>query len=210
VSVEQTLVAIALFLIASVLASKASERLGVPVLILFLALGMLAGSEGIGGIYFDDAALAQRLGVVALVFILFAGGLETDWSFVRGAVRRAGSLATLGVLITSLSVGWFAHLLAGLTLTEGMLLGAVVSSTDAAAVFSILRSRGVRLRRGVAALLELESGSNDPMAVFLTTAVLQLMTSPSKPVWTRPSTSSGRWRAARSPGSSSDARASGC
>ena len=146
-----------------------------PALLLFLGLGMLAGSEGVGGIYFDDAVLSQRLGIVALAFILFAGGLETDWQFVRSGVRPAGALATVGVLVTSIVVGYVAHLLTDLTLLEGMLLGAIVSSTDAAAVFSILRSRGVRIRRDVAAVLELESGSNDPMAVFLTTAVLQLI-----------------------------------
>ena len=180
---EQILAALAVLLIVSVLASKASGRLGVPVLIIFLGLGMLAGSEGIGGIYFDDAGLAQRLGIIALAFILFAGGLETDWNFVRTGVRRASILATAGVLITSLVVGVAAHMLTSLTLLEGMLLGAIVSSTDAAAVFSILRSRGVRLRRDLAAVLELESGSNDPMAVFLTTAVLQLMAQPTAPLW---------------------------
>lgn len=177
-SVEQVLVAIGILLLASVLASRASGRLGVPALVVFLGLGMLAGSEGIGGIYFDDAQLAQRLGIVALLFILFAGGAETDWSHVRDGVRPAAALATIGVLITSVVVGWFAHWIAGLSLLEGLLLGAIVSSTDAAAVFSILRSRGVRLRRDLGAVLELESGSNDPMAVFLTTAVLQMMLEP--------------------------------
>lgn len=177
-TLEQLLAAIAVFLLVSVLASKASGRLGVPVLILFLGVGVLAGSEGIGGIYFDNAVLAQRLGVIALVFILFAGGLETDWNSVRRSAGKAGALATFGVLITSVVIGWFAHVIAGLTILEGMLLGAIVSSTDAAAVFAILRSRGVKLRRDLAAMLELESGSNDPMAVFLTTAVLQLMTQP--------------------------------
>ncbi|HVS31757.1 MAG TPA: potassium/proton antiporter [Thermoanaerobaculia bacterium] len=181
-TLEQVLAGIAILLFISVFASKASGRLGVPALILFLGLGILAGSEGLGGIYFDDAGLAQRLGVVALIFILFAGGMETDWLFVRSVVARSASLATLGVLLTSLVVGWFAHRIAGLSLLEGMLLGAIVSSTDAAAVFSILRSRGVRLRRDVAATLELESGSNDPMAVFLTTAILQLMQTPAQPL----------------------------
>jgi cell volume regulation protein A len=182
-TLEEILAILGIMLLVSVVASKASGRLGVPVLIIFLGLGMLAGSEGIGGIYFDDAMLSQRLGVIALVFILFAGGLETDWNYVRLGAKRASILATLGVLVTSLIVGWAAHLLTDLSLLEGMLLGAIVSSTDAAAVFSILRSRGVRLRRDLAAVLELESGSNDPMAVFLTTAVLQLMAQPSAPVW---------------------------
>jgi cell volume regulation protein A len=178
-TVEQILVAIGVLVLASVFASRASGRLGVPSLVGFLALGMLAGSEGIGGIWFDDAEAAQRLGVIALVFILFAGGLETDWNHVRKVAKPAAALATIGVLITAIVAGWFAHAIAGISLLEGLLLGAIISSTDAAAVFSILRSRGVRLRRDLAALLELESGSNDPMAVFLTTSVLQIMLTPS-------------------------------
>lgn len=181
-TIEQAAVGIAILLLVSVFASKASGRLGVPTLIAFLLLGMLAGSEGIGGIAFDDAGMAQRLGVLALVFILFAGGAETDWNHIRGVAAPAGALATVGVLITALIVGWFAHLVADLTLIEGLLLGAIVSSTDAAAVFSILRSRGVRMRRDLSGLLELESGSNDPMAVFLTTAVLQAMLNPSSSI----------------------------
>jgi cell volume regulation protein A len=183
VIVEQVLVGIALLLLASVFASRASGRLGVPALAMFLVLGMLAGSEGIGGIYFDDAATAQRLGVIALVFILFAGGMETDWTHIRRVAAPAGALATVGVLITAVLVGWFAHIAAGLSIMEGLLLGAIISSTDAAAVFSILRSKGVRLRRDLGALLEIESGSNDPMAVFLTTMVLGLMTAPGGSAW---------------------------
>jgi cell volume regulation protein A len=175
---EQTLAAIAILLILSIFASKASGRLGVPALVLFLVLGMLAGSEGIGGIYFDNAGAAKRLGIIALAFLLFAGGLETDWTSVRKTLWQAMSLSTIGVLITSIIVGWFAHILVGFTLLEGMLLGAIVSSTDAAAVFSILRARGVHLKGEVSGLLELESGSNDPMAVFLTTAFLQVLMQP--------------------------------
>lgn len=181
--VEQILVGISLLLLASVFASRASGRLGVPALVAFLVLGMLAGSEGIGGIYFDDATTAQRLGVIALVFILFAGGLETDWTHIRRVARPAGALATVGVLITAVVVGLFAHVVAGLSVLEGLLLGSIISSTDAAAVFSILRSKGVRLRRDLGALLEVESGSNDPMAVFLTTMVLGLMTAPGASAW---------------------------
>ena len=180
--VEQILAGIAILLLIAVFASKASGRLGVPVLILFLGLGVLAGAEGLGGIDFDDVVLAQRLGIVALIFILFAGGMETDWNFVRPIVPRAVSLATVGIVVTSLVVGWFAYKIAGLSFLDGMLLGAIVSSTDAAAVFAILRSRGVRLRREITATLELESGSNDPTAVFLTTAILQMMQTPAQPL----------------------------
>ena len=181
--VEQVLVAIALLLLASVFASRASGWLGVPTLVVFLMLGMLAGSEGLGGIDFDDAETAQRLGIIALVFILFAGGLETDWTHIRRVAAPAGALATFGVLITAVIVGGFAHVFAGFTILEGLLFGSIVSSTDAAAVFSILRSKGVQLRRDLGSLLEMESGSNDPMAVFLTTMVLHLMTAPSTSGW---------------------------
>ena len=175
---EQVLAAAAVLLILSILASKASGRLGVPSLILFLGLGMLAGSEGIGGIWFDNAVAAKHLAVVALAFILFAGGLETEWRFVKRSAWRAGSLATIGVLVTTVLVAAFAHQFAGLTFGQGLLLGAIVSSTDAAAVFSVLRGRGVRLREEAVATVELESGSNDPMAVFLTTALLQWLATP--------------------------------
>lgn len=177
-NLETVLAATAVLLILSIFASKASGRLGVPALLLFLGLGMLAGSEGIGGIYFDDVTTAEHLGIVALAFLLFAGGLETNWQFVRDSVKQAISLATIGVLVTTGIVGYFVHIAVGVTLLQGMLLGAIVSSTDAAAVFSILRASGVRLRHQVAAVLELESGSNDPMAVFLTTAFLALIMTP--------------------------------
>jgi cell volume regulation protein A len=176
---EQTLAAAAVLLILSILASKASGRLGVPALVLFLGLGMLAGSEGVGGIWFDNAAAAQHLAVVALAFILFAGGLETEWRFVRRSAWRAASLSTIGVVVTTVLVAAFAQQIAGLTFGQGLLLGAIVSSTDAAAVFSVLRGRGVRLREDAVATVELESGSNDPTAVFLTTALLQWLAMPS-------------------------------
>ena len=181
--IEHLLLGIALLLLLSIAASKASGRLGVPALLVFLALGMAAGSQGIGGIEFNDAALAQWLGVVALAFILFAGGLETNWRFVRRSVWRAASLSTLGVLATTFTVGWFAWAYLDFTPAGGFLLGAIISSTDAAAVFSILRARGVRLDEDVAATLELESGSNDPMAVFLTTGAIQIVMDANLPVW---------------------------
>jgi cell volume regulation protein A len=174
-SLDELVVGVALLLLVSIVASKASARIGVPALILFLTVGMLAGSDGIGGIAFDNAKIAQWLGVVALAFILFSGGLETNWSFVRRSVWRAGSLATVGVAVTTAIIAWFAHAVLGFSPAEGFLLGAIVSSTDAAAVFSVLRGRGVRLDEGVVSTLELESGSNDPMAVFLTAAGVQLL-----------------------------------
>jgi cell volume regulation protein A len=175
VTISQILLVGGILLLLSILASKASNRLGIPALLLFLVLGMLAGSDGPGGIYFDDARTAQSLGVVALVIILFSGGLDTNWKKVRPVLGRALLLSTLGVLMTAGLVGWFAITLLNFSLLEGLLLGAIVSSTDAAAVFSVLRSKGVGLRGDIKPLLELESGSNDPMAVFLTAALTGLL-----------------------------------
>lgn len=162
-------------MIASVLASKASNRVGVPTLLVFIAIGMLVGSEGLGGIAFDDARLAQGLGVIALAYILFSGGLDTDWREIRPVLGAGLALATVGVLATCALVGVFVHYALGLDWRTGLLIGAIVSSTDAAAVFSVLRGRGVHLRGRLPGLLELESGSNDPMAVFLTTAMIALI-----------------------------------
>jgi len=142
--------------------------LGVPTLIFFLVVGVLAGSEGIGGIHFDNAALAQFIGITALNFILFSGGLDTNWQTIKPVLWRGFSLSTIGVFVTAFSVGVFVYYFFDFTLSEGMLLGAIVSSTDAAAVFSILRNKGVGLKGYLRPVLELESGSNDPMAYFLT------------------------------------------
>jgi cell volume regulation protein A len=177
-SIELILVSVASLLLLSVLASKVADRFGIPALLLFLALGMLAGSDGPGGIYFDDAALSQFIGIVALNLILFAGGLETDWEDIRPVLKEGVILSSLGVLLTALIVGLIAQALLGFTLLQGLLLGAIVSSTDAAAVFSILRSKSLGLKGKLRPLLELESGSNDPMAVFLTVGLIQLLTQP--------------------------------
>jgi cell volume regulation protein A len=180
--IESLLLLAAVLLLLGVVASKTSGQLGVPALLLFLVIGMLAGSEGPGGIEFDDPWLAQALGVVALIFILFAGGLDTEWRAVRPVLRHGVALSTLGVLVTGALLGAFLHVVAGYSWLDGLLLGAIVSSTDAAAVFAILRARNVRLRGRVRALLELESGSNDPMAVFLAMTVIRLITVPSTSV----------------------------
>jgi cell volume regulation protein A len=178
IAIEYILLGAAVLLLLSILASKASGRIGVPSLLFFLGVGMLAGSEGPGGIPFDNAYLAQSLGVVALVFILFAGGLVTTWESVRNVIGKAIALSTLGVLITALLVGLFATLVLGFSLLEGILLGAIVSSTDAAAVFAVLRERSVGLKGEIKPLLELESGTNDPMAVFLTVGLTGLLANP--------------------------------
>lgn len=182
IPVEYLLAGVAVLLLVSVLASKATDRLGVPALLFFLGVGMLAGSDGIGGIYFDNPWLAQSLGVVALVFILFSGGLDTDWKSVRPILREGFALSTLGVVLTALAVGLFANALLGFSLLEGLLLGAIISSTDAAAVFAVLKSRRVSLKGRLRPLLELESGSNDPMAVFLTVGLIRLITHPGSPL----------------------------
>lgn len=178
VSTEFLLLIGSLLIIISVGVARLSENLGVPVLLLFLGIGMLAGSEGPGGIYFDNTHFAQSIGVIALVFILFAGGLDTKWSEVKPIFLPAAGLATLGVFITAITIGLFAFFVLKFSLLTGLLLGAVVSSTDAAAVFSVLRSKKISLRGTLKPLLELESGSNDPMAVFLTIGIIQLMTNP--------------------------------
>ncbi|MBI5667042.1 MAG: potassium/proton antiporter [Chloroflexi bacterium] len=178
IPIEHLLLGTALFLCLSVAASKLAARFGIPALLLFLLIGMLAGSDGPGGIYFDNPWLAQAVGVVALALILFAGGLDTRLDDIRPVFRRGLILATLGVSITALAVGWFASVLLGVSLLEGILLGAIISSTDAAAVLTLLRGKGVHLKRGLKPLLEFESGSNDPMAVFLTLGMIRLLQEP--------------------------------
>jgi len=179
---ENILLIGSILLFISIFAGKTSYRFGVPTLIFFLAIGMLAGSDGIGQIYFNDPQTAQFIGIVALNFILFSGGLDTHWQAIKPVLWKGISLSTLGVLITAVSVGFFVHFLTDFTLYEGLLLGAIVSSTDAAAVFSILRARSLGLKDKLRSTLELESGSNDPMAYFLTIAFLGLVVSPGKEI----------------------------
>ena len=165
--------------ILSVLTIKLSNRFGIPSLVLFLAIGMLAGSDGLGGIAFDNPSLVRSLGITALVLILFSGGLDTEWSAVRPIVWQGLSLSTIGVLVTALLIGMFVAWVQGFSFLEGLLLGAIVSSTDAAAVFMVLRARKTKIPRRLIQLLEFESGSNDPMAVVLTIALIRLLTEPS-------------------------------
>ncbi len=166
------------FLLAvSVIFSRASQRFGIPIALLFLAVGILAGSEGIGGIAFDDYTLAFRLGAAALALILFDGGLNTPVGALRRIWAPAGTLATAGVVLTACLVAVPAHLW-GLSWPEALLLGAVVSSTDAAAVFAVLRSSGIQLKRRVGLTLEVESGLNDPVAVILTTTLAHNLLDP--------------------------------
>ncbi len=180
-SVDHTLIVGSVLLLLSILTSRFTGILGVPALLVFLIIGMLAGSEGIGGIYFDNTKLSQNLGVVALSFILFSGGLGTDWSSVKSVLWKGLSLSTVGVLLTMVLVGVFAFYFFGMKWSESLLLGAIVSSTDAAAVFSIMRSKELTLKGKLTPLLELESGSNDPMAVFLTIAMIGYVMYPATP-----------------------------
>lgn len=158
--------------------SRYLTKIGVPVLVFFIFAGMMLGSDGIGGVYFDEAKAAVNIGNIAICFILFAGGLATRWDTVKPALAPGILLATVGVVITAVLVGIAAHLLLKFTLLEGLLLGSVVSCTDAASVFSILRSNGLNLKGKLAPLLELESSANDPAAYMMTVSVLALMLSP--------------------------------
>ncbi|MFD1020894.1 potassium/proton antiporter [Thalassobacillus hwangdonensis] len=171
----------AFLLFSGVLVAKFSSRWGIPSLILFIVVGMIAGSDGLGLIYFDDAKTAQIIGVFALVIILFEGGLHTKWATVRSVAGPSLSLATLGVIITSTIIGLSAYWLFELSLLQGMLLGAIVGSTDAAAVFAALKERNIKAKMG--ATLEAESGTNDPMAVFLTLSFIELTLMPDQSIW---------------------------
>ncbi|MFO7169391.1 MAG: potassium/proton antiporter [Chloroflexota bacterium] len=177
-TIELVLVIVAVLLILSIGSTRFSNRLGVPALVLFLLIGMLAGSDGLGGIAFSDAWAAQAVGVVALVFILFSGGLDTDWRQIRPVLVPGLVLANLGVVLSAILVGGFAVLVLGFSPLTGLLLGSIVSSTDAAAVFAVLRTRGSHLRGNLEPLIELESGSNDPIAVFLTLGIIGVLTNP--------------------------------
>lgn len=174
-TIENILLIGSILLFISIIVGKTSYRFGVPTLILFLAIGMLAGSDGIGGIQFDNPRAAQFIGIVSLNFILFSGGLDTNWTTVKPILREGFALSTIGVLLTALTLGTFVWLVTNLTIYESLLLGSIVSSTDAAAVFSILRSKSLALKTNLRPTLELESGSNDPMAYVLTLAFLTLV-----------------------------------
>ena len=183
VTPENILLIASVLIFISVLAGKTSFRIGVPTLILFLAVGMLAGSEGIGKIPFDDPGLAQFIGIVALNFILFSGGFETDWNSVKPIMWQGIALSVMGVLLTALSSGLFVWWVTDFTIYEGLLLGAIVSSTDAAAVFSILRSKSLALKGHIRPTLEFESGSNDPMAYILTIVFIGLVQNGEQSFW---------------------------
>lgn len=174
-TIENILLVGSLLLFISIVAGKTSYKFGVPTLVLFLAIGMLAGEDGIGGISFDDPQISQLIGIIALNFILFSGGLDTDWKAIKPILKEGFALSTVGVLLTALGLGTFVYFITDFTIYESLLLGSIVSSTDAAAVFSILRSKNLALRHNLRPTIEMESGSNDPMAYVLTIAFLGLV-----------------------------------
>ena len=177
------LLVVSILLFLSVLMSKTASRTGLPMLTLFLLIGMLAGQDGIGKISYDNPVTAQFLGIIALCFILYSGGLDTKFAQIRPIVWRGITLATLGVLFTAISLGVFVHYITGFTWLESLLLGSIVSSTDAAAVFAIFRSKNTGLKRNLRPTLEMESGSNDPMAYFLVLTFITLIREPDASLW---------------------------
>jgi cell volume regulation protein A len=158
----------AVMVLAGIGSSLIASRFGAPLLLVFLVLGMLLGEDGPGGIAFDNIKATYAIGSLALAVILFDGGLRTRISHVRTALAPAATLATVGVVVTTVLTGFAAVWLLGFTYPQGLLVGAIVASTDAAAVFFLLRANGLHLQRRVGGTLEIESGSNDPIAVFLT------------------------------------------
>lgn len=168
----------AVLVLISVYSSKLSMRYGIPALLIFLAIGMISGSDGLSLVHFADYKLAQSLGIIALIYILFSGGLDTKWDQTRPIVIPGILLSTFGVLVSSLIVGYLASLVLKIDFLEGILLGAIISSTDAAAVFSVLRSKSIGFKHRLRELMEFESGTNDPMAIFLTIGLVQYMTLP--------------------------------
>jgi len=173
--IDQIILLAAILIIFGILSSKLSARLGLPVLVLFLMVGMLAGEDGPGGIVFDNAQIAHALGSLALAIILFDGGLQTPMASIKQVWKPASVLATLGVLVTSAITGVAAAYILDVSLFYGLLIGAIVGSTDAAAVFSLLRNAGIHINPRLKSTLEIESATNDPMAIFLTVGLLEVM-----------------------------------
>jgi cell volume regulation protein A len=166
---------LSLLLLLGVITTKFSTKIGVPALVLFIGLGMVMGSDGLNIIYFSDVKIAQVIGIIALVIILFEGGLKTKWSSVKKVAAPSLSLATIGVLITTSITALGAKVIFDMDWLESFLIGAIVGSTDAAAVFAILAGQNVKGK--LTSILEAESGTNDPMAMFLTISTIQLITS---------------------------------
>lgn len=167
----------AALMLVGILSSLVASRFGAPLLLVFLLIGMLTGQDGPGGVAFDNYRITYLIGSIALAIILFDGGLRTRISHMAGALWPAVALATGGVVVTASLIGAFAAWALGLSLLEGLLVGATIASTDAAAVFFLIRASGLQLQRKVGATLEIESSTNDPIAVFLTVMLVGLVTS---------------------------------
>ncbi len=180
-AIDQLILLAAILILFGILSSKLSARLGLPVLVLFLLIGMLAGESGIGGIAFDNPVTAHALGTLALAMILFDGGLQTPVASIKLVWKPASLLATWGVLVTAAITGLAAAYILQFPVLEGLLLGAIVGSTDAAAVFSLLRNAGVHIEQRLKSTLEIESASNDPMAIFLTVGLLEVLVNDMEP-----------------------------
>src|SRR5690349_9742158 len=176
-SVSLTILFGAVLVLAGIMSSLVAMRFGAPLLLVFLVVGLLAGESGIGGVKFDDVQTAYTVGCMALGLILFDGGLRTRFATVRNVLGPAGLLATIGVLITATLTAPMALWMLGTTWTESLLVGAVMASTDAAAVFFLLHAKGLRLRPRVSAPLEVESGIDDPFAIFLTIVLVEVLLS---------------------------------
>src|SRR6266403_5120644 len=182
-TVSLTIMFAALLVLAGILSSLVALRFGAPLLLVFLLVGMLAGESGPGGIKFDDVRTTYLVGAVALALILFDGGLRTRFQNIRAVLAPSMVLATIGVLLTALITAPVARFALDLNWTEALLVGAVVASTDAAAVFLLVHAQGLRLRPRVGATLEAESGTNDPFAVFLTLMLVELISVGESSAW---------------------------
>ena len=180
IQIELILLALSLLFFVSIVIGKVSSKLGLPALLLFLLVGMISGTDGLG-IHFDDTSVAQTIGTVSLCIILFSGGMNTRLGEIKPVMKQGISLATIGVLLTSIITGLLIYWVLGLTsqslnigMTTALLLAATMSSTDSASVFSILRSKGLHLKNNLRPMLELESGSNDPMAYVLVITLIEI------------------------------------
>ena len=187
IKIELILLVVSVLFFLSILAGKASSRFGVPALLLFLGVGMLSGSDGLG-IQFEDIHIAQNIGTIALCIILFSGGLDTKISEIRPIIAQGIVLATLGVLLTALITGVIIWSVLGMTMASAgiglltsLLLASTMASTDSASVFSILRSKGLHLKNNLRPMLELESGSNDPMAYVLVISLIGIINMDTSP-----------------------------
>ncbi len=177
-SINVIIIIVSVLMFICVFATKFLTKFGVPILILFIGVGMLMGSEGIIGVYFDNPSLTREIGNLALCIIIFSGGLDLSWRHAKQVLVSSVILSTIGVLLTAVFVGLFTHLVFGMPLLYAFLLGAIVSSTDAASVFAILRAQKMKTKGKVTQLLEFESGSNDPMAYILTITIIGLIINP--------------------------------